>query len=164
MEETGEVKPNHVLISENEPERIDQLKIYIDGASRSNPGPSSIAVIVVHPEPSQDMSHSEKIGKKTNNEAEFYALKKAIELCAENGWEDPMIFTDSRLVANVVIGKWRVRSPSIQKIVEEISELIMDTRKHLNGYFKPYIVWVPRTDPMIIEADKLCNEELNKIF
>lgn len=69
----------------NKTETIERVKIYIDGASRSNPGPSSIAVVVSHPDPSKDMQHSEKIGKKTNNEAEFYALKKAIELCAENG-------------------------------------------------------------------------------
>ena len=145
------------------PMKIEKVTIYIDGASRSNPGPSSIAVIVEHPDPKMSMVYSDKIGKHTNNDAEFLALKKAIELCHEHRWEDPIIFTDSLLVANVSIGRWRLRSPPLQKIVEEIAHCMVDTKKDL-GSFNPIIKWVPRTDPMIMEADRLCNEALDRII
>ena len=144
-------------------ETIERVKIYIDGASRSNPGPSSIAVIVKHPDPSKSMVYSTKMGKLTNNEAEFSALKKAIELCKDNSWEDPSIYTDSLLVANVAVGKWRLRSHSLQNIVKDIGQTMTDTKKKL-GSFNPIITWVPRTDPMIIEADKLCNQALDRII
>jgi ribonuclease HI len=143
--------------------KIERVTIYIDGASRSNPGPSSIAVVVDHPDPKKSMVFSEKIGKHTNNDAEFYALKKAIELCHDHGWEDPIIFTDSLLVANVSVGRWRLRSPSLKKLVEDIAHCMVDTKKDL-GSFNPMIKWVPRTEPRIMEADRLCNEALDRII
>jgi ribonuclease HI len=143
--------------------KMGQVKIYIDGASRSNPGPSSIAVVVVHPDPEKSMVFGERVGNHTNNDAEFMALKKAVTICRENQWKDPVIYTDSRLVANVSVGKWRLKSASLQKIVEEIAHEMVETRRQL-GKFDPYVMWVPRTNPMIMEADIICNRELNKII
>jgi hypothetical protein len=40
---------------------------------------------------------------------------------------------------------------------------MVDTKKDL-GSFNPIIKWVPRTDPMIMEADRLCNEALDRII
>jgi ribonuclease HI len=141
-----------------------KVELYIDGASRGNPGPSAIGVIIIREVDGkmETTSFSEKIGKGTNNEAEMSALHKAIEICAENHFDEPLIHTDSMLVANVVIGRWRVRSPLLQKKVEAIAELIMKTRDGMGGYFKPEIKWVPRTDIHMGQADSLCNIELNK--
>ena len=72
------------------------LEIYIDGASKGNPGPSGIGVVICQGEDTLK-NISSYIGNATNNIAEYtaliYALQEALVLKAEA----VTIKTDSQL-------------------------------------------------------------------
>ena len=63
------------------PSKKAHWKIFIDGASRGNPGPSGIGVYVLKDsEPAT--SYAFYLGKKTNNQAEYSALLVALFFCS----------------------------------------------------------------------------------
>jgi len=57
----------------------DKLKIYVDGASRGNPGPAASAFLFVH---NDAIIHDECvfIGTATNNTAKYQAIIKALKV------------------------------------------------------------------------------------
>jgi ribonuclease HI len=58
-----------------------KIIIYTDGGSRGNPGPAAIGVILTDEKGKVIKEYAQKIGRATNNEAEYeaiiYALQKA---------------------------------------------------------------------------------------
>ena len=50
------------------------VKVFIDGASRGNPGPSGIGVLILDEDENEIRKISEKISDTTNNVAEYKAL------------------------------------------------------------------------------------------
>jgi len=58
----------------------DKLKIYVDGASRGNPGPAASAFLFVH---NDNIIHDECVfnGTATNNTAEYKAINPYIQKC-----------------------------------------------------------------------------------
>ena len=65
-------------MSRNPIKKGDKLKIYMDGASRSNPGPTASAFLFVH---NGNIIHDECvfIGTATNNTAEYRAIINALK-------------------------------------------------------------------------------------
>src|SRR3989339_1610463 len=55
------------------------LKVFTDGGSKGNPGPSSIG-IVFYLNNKKIFEHKESIGIATNNDAEYTALIRALEV------------------------------------------------------------------------------------
>ena len=62
------------------------LQVNIDGASRGNPGLSAISILVKDNE-TTIIEHSEYIGIKTNNQSEYEALRRALEICNQIDFE-----------------------------------------------------------------------------
>ena len=60
------------------------VKIYTDGASRGNPGPSSIGVSFATLKDEEVATLSERIEDTTNNVAEYTALVRALEKAKED--------------------------------------------------------------------------------
>src|SRR2546422_6112358 len=95
---------------------------YIDGQSQGNEQnslPRKAKIAIAYAE-SDTVDHGklriywQPIGDRTNNEAEYYALLKALELIAEKATEKPpsnigeaLVRSDSKLVVNQVNGEWR---------------------------------------------------------
>ncbi|TMI22001.1 ribonuclease HI family protein [Candidatus Bathyarchaeota archaeon] len=132
---------------------------YIDGESRGNeqnslPRNARIAIAYADSsdtiEPGKFRIYWQPIGDRTNNEAEYYALLKALALITER-WADKatgriqggigeiLIRSDSQLVVNQVNGEWRVED---SKLIE-LSEEARDSSKKL-GRVK--LEWVPREE------------------
>lgn len=59
------------------------LKIYSDGASRGNPGPSAIAFIILSENGKILKKISKYVGIRTNNQAEYEALISALEYASK---------------------------------------------------------------------------------
>jgi ribonuclease HI len=137
----------------------EHTKLYCDGASRGNPGPSSIAVII-----SNDGRFTIIGGclkkKHTNNEAEYLAIKYAINHAISNGLKTFEIVSDSKLAISQLSGKWTIRTHSIMNLHCSIRD--MCTIAKAQGRLEKIILtWEPRTHPQIIEADAVCNKFLN---
>ena len=145
-----------------EPRKIEKVDIYIDGASRGNPGPASIAGVAIIGDTVVD-TWKQQIPRCTNNEAEFKALYQALIMAQKNRWEDINVFTDSRLVANVSNGSWKLRSAPLTIIVNSLRAKVQEIKaERHDGYFKIQMAWVPRTHPIMVDVDRKCNEALNE--
>src|ERR671921_319743 len=94
------------------------LQVNIDGASRGNPGLSAIGIIVKDKEITI-IEHSEYIGIKTNNQSEYEALRRALEICNEIDSE-LTILSDSELLINQRNLKYRIRNQELKIIFEKI--------------------------------------------
>src|SRR5256885_14479836 len=95
---------------------------YIDGQSQGNEQnslPRKAKIAIAYAE-SDTVDHGkfriywQPIGDRTNNEAEYYALLKALDLIAEKGTGkvpgnigEMLVRSDSKLVVNQVNGEWR---------------------------------------------------------
>lgn len=95
--------------------------VNIDGASRGNPGPAGIGVVIIK-DNLRIAEYKEFIGKKTNNQAESTALKKALQIAS--AFDDEItVLSDSQLVVNQRNNKYKVRSKQLKIIYREISNL-----------------------------------------
>ncbi len=98
------------------------LTAYIDGASRGNPGPGAIGVII-EKERRPLLELSQYIGHTTNNVAEYTALITAIEETLRLGGEHLHVFSDSQLVVRQMDGSYKVKSPNIVPLFQRASTL-----------------------------------------
>jgi ribonuclease HI len=95
--------------------------VNIDGASRGNPGLSAIGIIIKQNEKIL-IEHSEFLGVRTNNQAEYEALRRALEICNTLD-KEITIFSDSDLLVNQRNTKYKIRNQNLKMISREISNL-----------------------------------------
>lgn len=104
-----------------------EIKIYTDGGSSGNPGPSAIA-FVVYQDNKIIFKYSQTIGKATNNLAEYTALIKALEWL-KNYLQLPSfspflsrikIYSDSSLLINQINGFFKVKNAPIRDFILQI--------------------------------------------
>ncbi|MCK5695712.1 MAG: ribonuclease HI [Desulfobacula sp.] len=95
------------------------IKIYTDGASSGNPGPSGIGILFIYEENKKKISRY--IGKATNNIAELTAIKVALEELKRV--DLPVrIFSDSSYAIGLLTKNWKPKKN--QELVNEIRALI----------------------------------------
>ena len=130
------------------------VNIYIDGASRGNPGDSGIGILFRD----TDNNHREfkkYIGIGTNNNAEYTALITALEIAKSENLEEINVFTDSQLVANQINGSWKVKDSDIKLLFNKAKSLI-------NNFSQFSITHIRRENNS--DADRLANEAINEYF
>lgn len=118
---------------------------YIDGASSGNPGESG-AGVVIYAQDKMINKESIYLGEMTNNMAEYEALLYVLNKAIDDGIENLNIYTDSLLVANQVLGIYRVKNPVLKGYISKIKK-ILDKFKHFS------IKYIPREKNRI--ADNL---------
>ena len=126
------------------------LTINIDGASRGNPGPSGIGIVIIKNK-LIIAEYNEFIGEKTNNQAEYAALKKALQIASIFDSEITVL-SDSKLVVNQRKNRYRVRNKQIKTIFREISNLEKQFRAVIYRY-------IPRAKNRY--ADFLANQAID---
>lgn len=97
------------------------IDVNIDGASRGNPGLSAIGIIIKQNEKIL-LEHSEFLGVRTNNQAEYEALRRALEICNTLD-KELTVFSDSELLVNQRNAKYKIRNQNLKMISREISNL-----------------------------------------
>lgn len=100
------------------------ITFYIDGGSRNNPGESGIGVVEIHR--NKRIGYYEYTGILTNNEAEYKALIRALEIGLEKGIKDIEIFSDSELVCNQINGTYKIKSQSLAVFYKKAMGLISE--------------------------------------
>lgn len=128
-------------------------EVYIDGASRGNPGESGIGVLVIRGDGTR-REIRKYLGKGTNNEAEYKALIEALgRLSDEKSPETGIrIHTDSQLVANQMNGLWKVKDPKLRVLHAEAKKLAASLPRLKIDH-------IPRERNA--EADRLANEAID---
>lgn len=94
----------------------DVLLIHTDGGSRNNPGPGAIAVVIRDKGGNLIKEYSERIGKTTNNRAEYLAIIRALEMAAKLCRGEVRIFSDSENTVKQLKGTNRVRDVELQRL------------------------------------------------
>ena len=93
-----------------------QLIIYIDGASKGNPGRAGAGVWITNGEGERMVEMSRYLGHKTNNEAEYWALLLGLRGGEAIGGKSIRIFTDSELIERQVKGIYRVKDLNLKTL------------------------------------------------
>ena len=99
------------------------LDLYADGASRSNPGPAGIGV-VIYKKGEEIHTISEYIGKAANNEAEYLALIKGLKYLIMEKELSVNCYLDSKLVIEQAQGSYRVKAENLIPLNLELKSLI----------------------------------------
>ena len=131
------------------PQKKSNLHVFIDGASRGNPGPASAGVVFQDADGQTVKSFSIRIGHATNNVAEYSALIFALQEALMMRVKELKIFTDSELLAKQFNGEYKVKEDTIKVLYQFVS--------HLRQGFKSLrLSHIPR------EQNKLADKEANK--
>ncbi|MCR4394018.1 MAG: ribonuclease HI family protein [Dehalococcoidales bacterium] len=128
------------------------MVLNIDGASRGNPGPSAIGVVIRDENRKVIARISRRIGEATNNQAEYTALIEGLKKALELGARRVEIFSDSELLVNQLQGKYKIKNTGIRLLYSEVVKLVGSLES-----FK--ISLIPREQNQ--EADFLANQALN---
>jgi len=131
-----------------------RLTIYVDGASRGNPGPAAVGVVIKDEKGVTALKLSYSIGRATNNQAEYTALITSLQEAMKLGADQVYINTDSQLMAEQINGHYRVRNAHIKPLFEKAMQL-------LTAFQYYSIDHIPRD--LNSEADALANEALNRL-
>jgi ribonuclease HI len=129
------------------------ITVYTDAGARGNPGPAAIAVLIIK-DGRLLKRHGEYIGPATNNQAEYRAVIKALELAHSLEAKEIHVFTDSELVCRQIKGEYKVKNKELKPLHEKVKSLEKQFQK---------IEWgsVPRENPRTRMADLLVNDILD---
>jgi probable phosphoglycerate mutase len=89
---------------------------YIDGGARGNPGPAGYGVRVEQPDGTLVEEFGESIGVATNNVAEYRALLAALEWARSHGHHALHVRSDSLLLVQQMLGRYKVKHPGLQPL------------------------------------------------
>lgn len=132
---------------------VKEIKLFADGGSRGNPGPSASGFVLFDMDDNILVRHGVYLGITTNNQAEYLALKFGLEAAQKEQVRIVHVYLDSLLVVNQMIGKFKVKNRDLWPIHGAIKELV--------GQFKQVtFTHVPRA--LNKEADAVVNEVLDK--
>ncbi|MDW8027888.1 MAG: ribulose-phosphate 3-epimerase [Armatimonadota bacterium] len=121
------------------------LRLYVDGSSFGNPGPAGIGVVACDENGKIIATHKLPLPTATNNEAEYIAIVEALKLAEKFGADEIHLLSDSELIVQQLKGKYKVNSPKLQKLRQEVLNLAQRFRRFS-------VTYVPR------ESNKLANK------
>lgn len=129
-----------------------RLTVNVDGGARGNPGPAAIGVVVRGDDGTVLVEHGERIGRATNNVAEYRALLAGVALAAEHGASELDLVGDSELVVKQMRGEYKVKDATMRELNAEV-------KAALRGFDSWSIRHVRRAENA--EADRLVNQALD---
>ncbi len=130
-----------------------RLILYVDGASRGNPGAASIGASLQKPNGTEVDSVSEAIGITTNNVAEYRALVEGLKRALKRKCTPVEVRADSELIVRQMLGEYKVKHENLKRFFEEAQAL--------KARFKGFkIAHVPREENR--RADELANQALDE--
>ena len=131
---------------------MKKLDIYIDGASKGNPGPSGIGVIICeNGEVLKNIANF--IGSATNNIAEYTALIQALQAALILKAASININSDSQLLCRQLNKEYKVKNSNIVNLYNQAVHL-------MTGFEKVHVKHIPREQNS--GADKLATKAIKE--
>jgi ribonuclease HI/pterin-4a-carbinolamine dehydratase len=128
---------------------LTEVKLFADGGSRGNPGPSASGFALLNMDDSIIVERGIYLGVTTNNQAEYQALKLGLEEALKLSAQTVHVYMDSMLVVNQMKGIFKVKNRDLWPIHDSIKQLVTSF-KHID------FSHVPR------ELNKLADSQVNK--
>ncbi len=101
------------------------LIIHVDGGARGNPGPAGAGVTISSDQGTLVYEGAYFLGRQTNNGAEYHALIRALQRVLRCDTDAITVFSDSELLVRQVTGTYRVRSPKLARLFEQVQLLLL---------------------------------------
>lgn len=105
-------------------DHLTEVKLYADGGSRGNPGPSASGYAILSMDGTTVVENGIYLGVTTNNQAEYQALKSGLEDALQRGIKTVHVYMDSLLVVNQMLGIFHVKNRDLWPIHDAIKQLI----------------------------------------
>ena len=109
--------------------KLEKVKMYADGGSRGNPGPSASGFVILDMADKILVDKGVYLGVTTNNQAEYTALKLGLEEAEKLGVHEVDVYMDSLLVINQMKGTFKVRNRDLWPIHDAIRDITKHFRK-----------------------------------
>ena len=132
----------------------NSAKIYVDGASRGNPGPAGIGYYIIGSDSKVIEQGGEFIGFATSRMAEYYAMRKGVERALELDLKSVHFFSDSLMVVNQLNGIFAVKN-------QDIAPNFKDIEKKLAAFDAVSFTHISRSNNAI--ADNEANLAIDRI-
>jgi ribonuclease HI len=133
--------------------RLTEIKLYTDGGSRGNPGPSACGFAIADMQDQVVVKKGVYLGVTTNNQAEYQGLKLGLEEAHRMNASDVHVYMDSLLVVNQMLGIFKIKNRDLWPIHTAIKSILVQF-KHIS------FTHVPRQLNKI--ADAAVNETLDE--
>ncbi len=130
-----------------------RLTLFVDGASRGNPGPSAYGALLLDESGAALAELSESIGKATNNVAEYQGLLAGLAKALEHSPDHLTVKSDSQLLTRQLVLKYRVKDPKLILLFERAKAL-------LKQFPRVEILHIPRAENR--QTDVLANNALER--
>lgn len=103
----------------------DRLPIFFDGGCRPNPGAMELAVVL------RGQAHLRfDLGRGDSGEAEWLALRYAVELAVADGAPDVLFVGDSAMVIGQARGARRCRDPRLRSHLDAFRAAVAALPRH----------------------------------
>lgn len=149
IDETLSTKQTELISDKPHPKEI---KLYADGGSRGNPGPSAGGFVLLDMEDNELVSSGKYLGITTNNQAEYHSLKGGLEAARKMQVQIVHVYMDSQLVVNQMLGIYKIKNRDLWPIHQAIKDLV-------TSFKKVTFTHVPRELNKL--ADAMVNETLD---
>lgn len=133
---------------------LTEVKMYSDGGSRGNPGPSASGWLVTDMGGKVVAQGGLYLGLTTNNQAEYQSLKLGLKGAKRLGVKKVHVFMDSLLVINQMKGIFKVKNKDLWPIHASIKELV-------ESFEEVTFTHIPRE--LNKAADAIVNETLDAV-
>jgi ribonuclease HI len=130
------------------------ITAFIDGSCFGNPGEAGYGFVIQDEDGRIIEKHGRYIGRATNNVAEYRALLGCLEWAREHHVRSLTVFSDSLLLVQQVMGRYRVKEPRLKTLHNEV----MESLKTLGGSFR--ISHLDREDNK--EADRMARSSIRQ--
>ncbi len=132
----------------------NKIYLYTDGGSRGNPGQSAVGIVICDEDKQVLHTYKECIGDATNNEAEYTALIKGLEIAAGFCRDEIIFFSDSELLVRQLNGHYRIRA-------KNLLDLYYDVKSREKPFNKITYNHHNRNHRFIQKCDNLVNQALD---
>lgn len=130
---------------------IKEIKLYADGGSRGNPGPSASGYVLLDMDDKIIIENGLYLGVTTNNQAEYHALRIGLEEAHKRGAKVVHVYMDSMLVVNQIKGIFKVRN-------RDLMPINLGIKQYLSNFNRVDFTHVPR------ELNKLADAMVNEVL
>lgn len=131
--------------------KLHEIKVFTDGGSRGNPGPSAGAFVILDMADIVVKKNGKYLGVTTNNLAEYHSLKGGLEAAVAMGARVVHVYMDSLLVINQMKGIYKIKNPELVPVHQAVRAL-------LPSFEQVQFTHVPR------EYNRLADAEVNVIL
>ena len=103
------------------PKFVGKLKLFVDGASRRNPGPAGAGGILLDADNDHVLDQFCKyLGEKTNNEAEYSAIINGLSVARKHTRKLVWVFSDSEFVIRQINKRYTIKEDRMEPLCLEV--------------------------------------------